>query len=498
MKNRWIRILFGITFSFACAMLPLKAIEVQPEETLPSESASPPAIFTATSPVAPSELPTQALLPPAQSTGALIDPHDLEYLGAFRLPEGRERPFTFEYGGSAMTFRPDGDSSGEQDGFPGSLFITGHDRMAYGELLDGSQVAEVSIPAPRRSKDLSALNRAIFLQDFQDVARGFFANLDEIPRIGMQFLDTPETGPKIHLAWGQHLQEADEPSHAWFDPDLSEARLQGEWHIGNQPVYAVNGYLFEIPDEWAEQLGGRRLATGRFRDGGWAGMGPALFAYRPWQVDGSPPAPGTRLEEIVLLRYASSRDTDHIESCLQGYQHPDEWEGGAWLMHGERSAVLFAGTKSVGEKYWYGYANPLGTHLPCVDEAMVGLFTVCRLADGAPCPEQDLHECAGHNDYRGWWSTRFQAQLIFYNPNDLVNFSLTEAQGEYPQPYAVLDIDEVLLFNPDDVELDLIGRGDQRRFRIGEAAFDRTHGLLYILELFADGAQPVVHVWRLR
>jgi hypothetical protein len=32
------------------------------------------------------------------------------------------------------------------------------------------------------------------------------------------------------------------------------------------------------------------------RDGGQGGMGPALFAYRPWQEDGSPPPAGTHLE----------------------------------------------------------------------------------------------------------------------------------------------------------------------------------------------------------
>jgi len=36
----------------------------------------------------------------------------------------------------------------------------------------------------------------------------------------------------------------------------------------------------------------------------------------------------------------------------------------------------------------------------------------------------------------------------------------------------------------------------QRRNRIGDVAYDRANGLLYILELFADGAKPVVHVWR--
>jgi hypothetical protein len=41
----------------------------------------------------------------------------------------------------------------------------------------------------------------------------------------------------------------------------------------------------------------------------------------------------------------------------------------------------------------------------------------------------------------------------------------------------------------------MLGSGDQRRYRIGDAAFDRENGFLYILELFTDEAKPVVHVW---
>ena len=41
-----------------------------------------------------------------------------------------------------------------------------------------------------------------------------------------------------------------------------------------------------------------------------------------------------------------------------------------------------------------------------------------------------------------------------------------------------------------------VGWGDQRRYRIGAAAYDRENALLYVLELYADGAKPVVHVWR--
>lgn len=434
--------------------------------------------------------------------GPLVRPEDFRYLGAFRLPTGDERPRTFAYGGNAMTFNPDGEPAGSDDGFSGSLFITGHDRMPYGELADGNQVAEISIPVPLITASVGDLNQAAFLQTFHNVAEGFFPGLDELPRVGMQYLDHPATGPKIHIGWGQHfVPDGLTPTHAWFDPGLSNADIMGSWFIGDQSFYSVNGYMFEIPRDWADQFTqSRYLATGRFRDGGWSGMGPALFAYRPWIDDtGTSAETGTRLQETVLLLYESSQNTPNIERSLDGYQHPDEWEGGAWITTASgNSAVLFAGTKGTGERFWYGYANPAGAEHPCVDEDLVGQFTVCVMADGSPCPAEDLVECRGHNDNRGWWSSRFDAQFILYDPADLARVAAGQMEPWEPQPYAQLDIDEYLFLHSAAVEEEMLGSGDQRLARIGAVAYDRENDLLYVLELFADEARPVVHVWSIQ
>ena len=251
--------------------------------------------------------------PPA--SGNVIDPGRLRYAGAFRLPGEEERPRTFAYGGNAMTFNPDGDANNVDD-YPGSLFVMGHDRIAYGDVPDGSQVAEISIPQPVISQNLADLNYAEFIQDFSDVTKGYFIDLEEIPKIGMQYLNHPATGPKIHLAWGQHLQPQDIPSHAWFNPDLASPDLQGVWFIGNQNLYSVNGYMLDIPEEWAAQYaGGKMLATGRMRDGGQGGMGPTLFAYNPWNADGSAPPANTRLEETTLLLYENAYNSEEYRAC---------------------------------------------------------------------------------------------------------------------------------------------------------------------------------------
>ncbi len=449
--------------------------------------------------------PETATVSPAGSASVSSDvlrPEDLSYLGAFRLPGGEIPPQTFAYGGNAMTFNPDGDPSGGADGFPGSLFVMGHDRIAYGGLPDGNQVAEVSIPAPVLSRNIGELSTAAYLQGFENATAGYFSEAEEIPKVGMQYLNRPETGAKIHLAWGQHLQPQEVASHAWFDPTLAAPDFRGTWFIGNQDLYSVNGYLFEIPAAWAEaHTNGRYLATGRMRDGGQGGMGPALFAYRPWQADGSAPPPGTRLEETPLLLYENSANTEEIIRSLNGYQHPDEWEGGAWITTSSgKGAVLFAGTKSNGAKYWYGYIHPDGPGEACVDANVLD-FPTCRTADGGVCPPADLTGCCNEESggcisLRGWWSTHFDAEFILYDPADLAKVAGGDLEPWQPQPYAAIDIDEYLFLEPPEWDLVTVGWGEQRRYRIGDVSFDRLNGLLYVLELYADGAKPVVHVWR--
>jgi hypothetical protein len=429
----------------------------------------------------------------------LLQPADFQYLGAFRLPDYGSRPLTFEYGGNAMTYNPNGDST--PDGFIGSLFISGHERMPYGELPTGNQVAETTIPVPVNSKDLGALNYAGFIQNFSDVTSGLFATYDEIPRMGMEYFNHSATGAKIHLCFGQHfhmLPEDQAPTHAWVDTNLSSPDIRGAWHIGNQVLYSVNEYIFAIPFCWADAYAaGKPLATGRSRSGGLSGMGPALFAYKSWDSGGNPPAGGTMLSETVLLLYENSTNTPNIERCLNNYQAPDEWHGGAWITTSTgKTAVLFAGTKSNGIKYWYGYINAEGSSFPCVDPEQATEPWVCRLADGTPCPESDRGEC-GHASEKGWWSTKFDAQIILYSPDDLAKVASGQMQSYEPQPYAAIDLDD-FLYLPESPEILEYGDGDQRRYRISDVAYDRTNDLLFVLENMADGTKPVVHVWRAR
>lgn len=192
---------------------------------------------------------------------------------------------------------------------------------------------------------------------------------------------------------------------------------------------------------------------------------------------------------------------------MTGYSAADEWSGGAWIESSAGSAVVFAGTKGRGYT-WYGFQTPDGVPAapawpvgaPCVYE--VG-DVMCTRPDGeTPCASEDMAPCrdaAVEPESRGWWASEFDAVLIFYDPADLEAVAEGRAEPWTPQPYAVLDVDDVLLGPPlpEDAAV-FLGRGRQRHTRLGAVAFDREHGVLWVLEPFGNGYAPVVHVWRIR
>jgi hypothetical protein len=88
--------------------------------------------------------------------------------------------------------------------------------------------------------------------------------------------------------------------------------------------------------------------------------------------------------------------------------------------------------------------------------------------------------------------------MIFYDPADLVAVAAGTRAPYEPQPYAALTIDERLFLPDPPAEADAIGRGVQRRFRLGETAYDRARGHLFVVERFGDGTRPLIHVWKVR
>jgi hypothetical protein len=282
----------------------------------------------------------------------------------------------------------------------------------------------------------------------------------ELPRVGLEYLPAQGTqsSDKLYFCWAPHMGAGEtNPSHGWCDLDLAHPRTAGAWRIGEYWNFVTSDYVFAIPPAWADAyVPGLYLATGRYRDGGQAAQGPSVLAIAPWN-HGTPPAPGTTLAATPLLLYGdfaapASQRMDH-------YHHSDEWSGAAWLTAGDKAAVVFIGTKGTGD-CWYGCMD--GTVWP----------------DEPPFPPG----C----EERGWWSSGFVGQMIFYDPSDLAAVAQGRLESWEPQPYATMGIDPHLYRVV----------GSQQKEHVGAASFDRQRGLLYVFEPLADGEKALIHVWR--
>ncbi len=416
-------------------------------------------------------------LHPSQAADGPIQPGDLKYLGAFRLPGGSGGS-SWTYSGNALAYYPDGDPDGAGDGYLGSLFGTGNGTEVY--------VSEISIPVPVVSPQnkLSELNTATTLQPFTDIFSGLFGYLEQ-PRVGMCYLPAQgsQSSGKVHFALGLHLQDTGfEASHGWFNMDLSNPQTAGTWIFGGYSGYITNDYMSEIPRAWADaNTPGQYLATGRAREGPWSGVGPGLFGYGPWK-DGNPPAAGTTLSSITpLMLYGeqvagSSEISSNSTQQIPNYSDSDRWRAMTWITAGDRGAVVFAGTKALGES-WYGFAD--GTRWPYD----------CAEPDTPPCPEVPDWP---YED-RGYWADDLQAQLLFFDPDDLASVAQGRTQTWSPQPYAVMDLSSTL-FDPDYTVDDLV---NYKRDFVGAMTFDKQRGLLYLMEpVLGEDGESVIHVFR--
>lgn len=403
----------------------------------------------------------------------LLYPKNLVYKGAFKIHSEEETsPYTYSYGGQALAFYPQGDPN-ETDNYSGSLYITSHDQFQY--------ISEITIPKPVNSKNLNNLNSAETLQNFTDIKDNLFGEL-ELPTVGLTYLakQKNQTSGKIYYTWGQHMQESQRnPSHGFFNLNLSNPQVKGPWKMAKQDNYLTTRYLFNIPKSWAKKYTpGKRLVTGRFRDGGQGAQGPSLFAYslnQPLKTESS-------IKNTTLLKYQSvyenQSDTQAPKQCklcplsagvsqdegrLNNYKNSDHWSGGAWLTTKHKSAVIFVGYKGIG-KTWYGFYN--GTVWP----------------NNPPYPEEGPGE-------RGWWSENFQAQILFYKAKDLAKVAQKKIESFKPQPYAIKKIESKMFFTP-----------TTEFRRLGGIAYDRKHNRLYITEFRGNqnNQTPIFHVYKIK
>ncbi len=369
-----------------------------------------------------------------------INPDSIIYLGAFLLPDdGETEDEMFSYGGEGMCFNPESSS----------LFITGHNWFA--------DVAEITIPELVISKNTSELNKAEIIQGLTDIKGSLFEGWSmEIPRAGLEIV-----GDNLFFCYGQHFEEEVElGTHGYTDLRLGEA---GKVCIVGYKRYTSNDYMFSIPQNYIELFGGADLFTGRFRDGGWGGMGPSLYAVKSTDIINA--QQNENISAMLIIGYDDSYNGDEGYK-MNGYSHADSWTGGAFVSCDAGDAIIFAGTHGYGET-WYGFSN--GVVYPISGDENE------KVPEVPPYP----------HDERGWWNDDFRACIAFYSAEEAVKSFNGETMPYEVQPYAFLDLSEYMILDRDETAMQYLGA----------TAYDYEKNRLYVLELFADGDRPVVHVF---
>ncbi len=266
----------------------------------------------------------------------LIQPVDLVYQGAFRLPPRAPDEASFDFGGTALAYNAARDS----------LFIVGHDWF--------QRVAEINIPGATKSATPGGLTAATVLQAPVDSLRG---------RIGQIGSGTAKIGGL--LVWGDSLVAS---AYLYYDGTggqvLSHFRggLEltrsadpvGPVQVGSGPAGFVSGYMTPIPAEWQAQLGGPAL-TGQccLSIISRTSFGPSVSVFDPARVGVTSPVPATRVlgypEDHRTLGDCDAQGT--LFNCATTM-------AGVVFPAGTRS-VLFFGRQGLGP-YCYGEGSACG------------------------------------------------------------------------------------------------------------------------------------------
>ncbi|UCG15254.1 MAG: hypothetical protein JSV19_08140 [Phycisphaerales bacterium] len=405
-----------------------------------------------------------------------LQPDDLTYEGAFRLPEA------FNWGALGLSFYPGG------NGGAGSLLVTGFELVSDpdhpGEQCYDADwdcyafFGEVAIPTPATEanwEDLPEAGLVTGLTPFDDglastVNREFIfvSDLEYVPRQGSQTSD--KLYGSINLWYAEGAAGTDTFPTIWF-ANLDGTNAQGMFHVGPDDSLhhgrKMGSYLFSVPEWYADTyLGGRTLITGRARgtplegfepvstEGG--SQGPTLFAFHPLGTDaaaGNLDALGVLYYRVAFPGCAGPNVGDPDDCDYPGYTMCDDWTGGAFVDDGDRRAIMLLGYKGLGEN--------------CYDEPPVECNDPC-------------------SDSHGYHCQPYERQVILYDVHELGQSALGRQDPWIVLPYEIWRPAEFYLDDP--------------CTNMGGMTFDGESGRIFMVERGLGGVDTnatVVHVWSL-
>lgn len=396
--------------------------------------------------------------------GKLLQFSDLQYQGAFRVPQGDYGSPTysgFNFGGTGLTFNPGNNS----------LFMVGH---AWYQL-----VGEISIPPEKIASDLSALNTAEMLQPFADPTEGNRSHLGE----GGAAVNTSGTPLGGFLVWDDKLigtaygyydaASVVKLSHYVSGLELAKPDdFQGMYQVGEKPGVPnpafVDGYMAKIPQEWQRAFGGPAL-TGNccLSIISRTSLGPAASVFDPDQLGKENPVEATPVVGYPI---------DNATLGRYGDKDPEALFNGSMSINGMvfpegSQSVLFFGSRGKGEFcYGEGVSDPELHNTHC-DPKYPTVLCCYDPVNGA----------------KGGHSYPYVFLVMAYDVRELLQVKNGEKKMWEVRPYGVW-------------ELDLPFADDNRR--ILGAAYNPLSQKIYLAQGGGDrpgccGSLPLIHVYRL-
>lgn len=379
----------------------------------------------------------------------LIQIGQLEYQGAFRIPDGTGQS-NANYAAGTTTYNP----------INNSLFFVGHDQ--------DHAIAEISIPAIVNSMDLLDLNTASYLQNFSRV-------LNRTPDNNPQGLDRI-TGLKVFN--GKLIVNAMEFYDAAGDSTHTSLVIDDMSDIANSIVdgfYSlqgrahVAGWMSDIPTQWQNLLGGEYLSgnSSKYAINSRLPIGVSAFVFDPALLAGSPT---TTIATTTLLDYDLANP---MYADYSSYQNPGynliEVNGDTSFAHTFEDAQAVVGS------------NDLWTEVSQVSFGFIVPGTATYLTLGSS---------GGHNSGIGYKPTQNNGNVCggpcaydasdYYNyywlwdVNDLVAVRNGSMQAYNIRPYAYGVFDAPF-------QTDFLQGGAAEHHPIIGGTYDPASGLLYLL-----------------
>ncbi|MBV9309989.1 MAG: hypothetical protein JOZ73_04115 [Solirubrobacterales bacterium] len=363
----------------------------------------------------------------------------LRYLGAFRLPAPLGDQQTFDYGGTAPAFDP------RRHG----LFIVGHDWYQL--------TAEVSIPRARKSKRVSKLRRARYLQGFTDATSGL---INEPPsccstKVGGQLVYGGRLFGTVYVYYD--ASDSQTTSH-WVrsSTSLRRGRARGLFQLAGPGAGFVSGFMAEIPRRWRKALGGSIL-TGNccIPIISRTSFGPAAFALS-----------------------ASSLGRSHITRDRPLFYYPQQhatlgpWDG-SW--DPKRGKLFGGGTQIKGVVFPRNGRSILFFGTQGIGKFCYGEGTDQRSLAGKPTPDGTTWCYDPDDSSKGTHAYPYVPEVWAYDARQLRRHK----KPWQVRPYATWRL-RLPFGSP----------------TIGGAAYDPHRNLIYVSQQYADGAAPVIDVFK--